>query len=444
MIRKWLSTAAPALILTLTAAACGGSSVGDGGEASGGGDEGRTTILRVLAGLQDTPRLEAEAEKTIEDFEAQNPDIDVQRESFAVENQRAVIHTQLPSDQPPDVFAYDTGPGFAGVLAKANLLHPLEDAYKQYDWPIYDWAKERVTYDGTLYGVPGDVEQLGVYYNKDLFSDMGFAEPLTTDNLEAIANAVQDEGITPLAFGDQEQWPAGHLFSMALSNIVGREGIDNILYGNGKWNDPKFVEAIDLMFSQYTEQGYYAVDVNAITYDDANALFFAGNAAMLPSGTWLIPDLDELVQTFEVGFFPFPSIDGSGVSPPGGVGGGLFVAANTEVPEAAFKYLDYTLSGETIDRAIETFNEIPAFKIDPSEYSVSPLFETVLDELSEATNPDAYGYNIDVLTPANFNTVMFEGFQEVLNGTRTPEEQADALQEAWAEAKAAGDTLEAP
>ena len=366
----------------------------------------------------------------------------MQRESFAVENQRAVIQTELRSDQPPDIFAYDTGPGFAGVLAEADLLHPLEDAYKRYDWPIYNWAKERVTYDGTLYGVPGDLEQLGVYYNKDLFSEMGFAEPLTTDNLEAIANTVQDEGITPFAFGNQEQWPAGHLFSMALSNILGREGIDNILYGNGKWNDPRVVEAIDLMFSQYTEQGYYPEDVNAITYDDANSLFFAGNAAMLPSGTWLIPDLDQLVKTFEVGFFPFPSIGRSGVSPPGGVGGGLFVAANTEVPRAAFKYLDYTLSEETIDRAIETFNEIPAFKIDPSEFSVSPLFETVLDELSEATtNRDAYGYNIDVLTPANFNRVMFEGFQEVLNGTRTPDEQADALQEAWAKAKAAGDTL---
>ncbi|MDQ3765973.1 MAG: hypothetical protein M3346_01310, partial [Actinomycetota bacterium] len=169
-----------------------------------------------------------------------------------------------------------------------------------------------------------------------------------------------------------------------------------------------------------------------------------GEAAMLPTGTWLIPDLDELVQDFEVGFFPFPSIDGSSTSPPGGVGGGLFVAANTEVPEAAFEYLDYTMTKQSVERGIEVFNEIPAFQIDPSDYSVSPLFETVLDELSEATNPDAYGYNIDVLTPANFNTVMFEGFQEVLNGTRTPEEQADALQDAWAEAKAAGDTLEAP
>ncbi len=443
MIRRWSASVAVALVLMLTAAACGGSSAG-GGDTSGGGEEGGPTILRVFEGIQETPRLEAEAEKAVEDFEAQNPDIDVQRESVSVENQRTVIQTRLRSDQPPDVFGYDTGPGFAGVLAKADLLHPLDDAYKQYNWPIYDWAKQRVTYDGTLYGVPGSVEQLGVYYNKDLFSDMGFEEPQSTDDLDAIATAVQDEGITPFAFGDQEQWPAGHLFSMALSNILGREGIDNILYGNGKWNDPEVVDAIDLMFTQFTEQGYYPEDVNAITYDDANTLFYAGDAAMLPTGTWLIPDLDELVQDFEVGFFPFPSIDGSSVSPPGGVGGGLFVAANTEAPEAAFKYLDYTMSKASVDRGIEVFNEIPAFKIDPAEYSVSPLFETVLNELSEATNPDAYGYNIDVLTPANFNTVMFEGFQEVLNGTRTSEEQADALQQAWAEAKAAGDTLEAP
>ena len=443
MVKRWSSLTAASLVMLLTAAACGGSSAG-GGDASGGGEEGGTTILRVFEGIQETPRLEAEAEKAIEDFEAQNPDIDVQRESVAVENQRTVIQTRLRSDQPPDVFGYDTGPGFAGVLAKADLLHSLEDAYEKYDWPIYDWAQQRVTYDGTLYGVPGSVEQLGVYYNKELFSDMGFEEPQSTDNLDAIANAAQDEGITPFAFGDQEQWPAGHLFSMALSNILGREGIDNILYGDGKWSDPQVVEAIDLMFSQYTENGYYPDDVNAITYDDANTLFYAGEAAMLPTGTWLIPDIDELVQDFEVGFFPFPSVDGSSISPPGGVGGGLFVAANTEVPEAAFKYLDYTMSQESVERGIETFNEIPAFQIDPAEYSVSPLFETVLDELSEATNPDAYGYNIDVLTPANFNTVMFEGFQEVLNGTRTPEEQADALQDAWAEAKAAGDTLEAP
>jgi len=39
---------------------------------------------------------------------------------------------------------------------------------------------------------------------------------------------------------------------------------------------------------------------------------------------------------------------------------------------------------------------------------------------------------------------MFDGFQEVLNGSRTAQEQADALQAAYEKAKAAGETLEQP
>jgi len=68
----------------------------------------------------------------------------------------------------------------------------------------------------------------------------------------------------------------------------------------------------------------------------------------------------------------------------------------------------------------------------------------VLDDLAEAENPDSFGYNIDVLAPAGFNDVMFKGFQSVLAGERTAQEQADALQDAYAEAKANGETLEKP
>jgi ABC-type glycerol-3-phosphate transport system substrate-binding protein len=36
-----------------------------------------------------------------------------------------------------------------------------------------------------------------------------------------------------------------------------------------------------------------------------------------------------------------------------------------------------------------------------------------------------------VYTPLEFNNIMLEGFQAVLNGDRTPQEQAEALQAAW-------------
>jgi hypothetical protein len=43
-----------------------------------------------------------------------------------------------------------------------------------------------------------------------------------------------------------------------------------------------------------------------------------------------------------------------------------------------------------------------------------------------------------VLAPQNFNEVMFTGFREVISGVRSPEEQARALQRAWATAKTQG------
>jgi raffinose/stachyose/melibiose transport system substrate-binding protein len=433
-------------LATLTLAV-GAACVGGGGDDGGGEAETSDgkTVVRLFEGFEETPQLEAQREEVIAAFEAENPDIDVEREAITPEDQRTVIQTRLRSDDPPDLFGYDTGAGFAGVLASAGLLYDLSDAYEEYDWPVYDWAKQRVTYGGKLSGVPGSVEELGVFYNADLFNELGFEEPTTLDELEQIADAVKAEGITPFAFGDNEQWPAGHLFSIAVSNLLGPEGLDEALYGDAKWNSPEVVEGIELMFRDFVEKGYYPEDVNAITYEDANALFYAGEAAMVPTGTWLVPEIDETVQDFEVGFFPFPAIDDTGIAPPSGVGGGLFVAANTQEPEATIKLLDYlAFNEERVQDDVERFNTIPAFQIDTSEFEVTPLFRSVLDDLSESEDPSAFGYNIDVLAPQGFNAVMFEGFQEVLNGSRTAQEQADALQEAWAEAEAAGETLEKP
>ncbi len=46
-----------------------------------------------------------------------------------------------------------------GVLAEAGLLRSLGGAYRQNGWDIYNWARRRVTYDGTLYGVPDRLQE---------------------------------------------------------------------------------------------------------------------------------------------------------------------------------------------------------------------------------------------------------------------------------------------
>jgi raffinose/stachyose/melibiose transport system substrate-binding protein len=228
------------------------------------------------------------------------------------------------------------------------------------------------------------------------------------------------------------------MFSIGASNVLGREGLDEILYRDGRWDTPEIITAIDVIFREFNERGYYPEGVNAITYDDANGLFFAGQAAMAPTGTWLVSTIVESVQDFEVGVFPFPSIDGSGISPPAGVGSGLFVAKDAKEPDGAIAFIDYLQQESTARQQMEMLNLIPAQPVNTDGLDVPELFKLVLSDLSEQGQAASFGYNIDVLAPANFNEVMFTGFQEVLGGSRSPEEQATALQEAWAEAKKKG------
>src|ERR671920_657533 len=70
----------------------------------------------------------------------------VKFQTNAEETTNQEMQTTLQSEDPPDIVSYDTGPGLGGVLADAGLLLPLEDAYLQRGWDIYEWAKQRATY----------------------------------------------------------------------------------------------------------------------------------------------------------------------------------------------------------------------------------------------------------------------------------------------------------
>jgi raffinose/stachyose/melibiose transport system substrate-binding protein len=400
--------------------------------------------ITYLVGIAEDPEVDAKQAEMVEDFNATHPDIKVTREALDNDQLRTIIQTRLGSGD-VDVFGYDTGPGFGGVLAKAGLLADMGPAYEQYGWETFDWAKSRCTYSGVLSCLPGQVEEVGIFYNKTMFDEKGFSEPTTLEEFTQIMDAFKADGVTPLAFGNQPQWPAGHQYSMTLSNIVGRDGLDARLYGEAPWNDADGVKAIDIYFRQFQDAGYFPRDPNAVTYEDANALFYSGRAAMVPTGTWLVAEITDNTD-FEVGFFPFPSIEGSSISPPAGLGGGTFVAANSDSKEAAFAFLDWLVSEETVNKwLLPVFNQIPAQPVDASGADVSPLFQIVLEDLAESSGEDAeFGYNIDVLTPAGFNEQMFTGFQEVLNGALSPQQQADRLQEEYQKALEAGDTVPKP
>ncbi len=131
----------------------------------------------------------------------------------------------------------------------------LTSAYEEHDWQVYDFAKEAVTVDGKVYGIPGEAETIGLYYNKDIFSELGLDEPQTLAGLDAAGQALRAAGKTPMAVGNKEGWEGGHLLSMALSSAVGSDGMQALVSGEKPWTSPEVVSALSL-WQDFNEKGY--------------------------------------------------------------------------------------------------------------------------------------------------------------------------------------------
>src|SRR5215204_7183657 len=95
----------------------GAALVGAAGCGSLGGDK---KVVRFFTGTEETTAQErAVTELQVNRFEEQHPQYTLEREAIQADEIRKVILSRLRSDAPPDVFSYDTGPGFGGVLGQA-------------------------------------------------------------------------------------------------------------------------------------------------------------------------------------------------------------------------------------------------------------------------------------------------------------------------------------
>lgn len=143
----------------------------------------------------------------------------------------------------------------------------------------------------------------------------------------------------------------------------------------------------------------------------------------------------------DVALVPFPAITGGqGSVWVSGLGSAYYVSANSQYQEQAGRFLDFLFSPETAQRWVGEADFFVPVEVDTAALELSPLAQSVFDVLqSAAAGQTALGYNIDVLTPPGFNDTMLNGFQSILAGDKTPEQQAADLQAAWLEgAQAAG------
>jgi raffinose/stachyose/melibiose transport system substrate-binding protein len=386
----------------------------------------------------------------VSEFEAAHPGVEIKRNVLDTDSIRATLPSALASGQGPDIFYYDAGPAFLGPLVEAGLVADLTKEYAARGWDksLVAWPVERVTYNNKIWGVPNEIEYTNVYVNLEVLDQLGMKDKLipakddpklltlkSLDDYKAILDAAKAKGLVPIAFGNRDPGRGGHLFSYFLTLTAGKDFVDSILFGNGRWDDAKVVDAWKL-YKAYSDDGFYPPSPNAISYDEGNALFFNGQAATNVTGTWLVGDImDQVADPSKFDFILLPPASPDlPLSAAAGIGSTFAVAEKSPNKALALDFLDFIMSKDAGKRWLTEASIVPPVKgIDIEGLNLPLMMQRVVQGANLPLS-----YNLDVVMPAEWNDAMKTGTQSLLDGSSTPDEVAAKMEAAWEKAKTEG------
>ena len=266
----------------------------------------------------DTAAIEAWWVEKIDQWNKENPDIQVKREAidradaYAYENK---ITTATTSGNLPDILYVD-GP-MVSYYAANGITVPLDSYFPADD--LKDFMPSTVqadTYDGKLYAIAPTESSVALFYNKDYLDKAGIPYPSDTDIKQAwtwsqfLDNAkkltTSDYVGTNIIMdkGEGIIYALGSFFTEAGAQFVSDDGSK----AEGYVNSDASVKAAEYL-NEFIKNGY-------ANLDPVKDEFLNGKAATLLGGSWNIADLEKSNLNWGVSYFPVAD-DGKAVSPTG-------------------------------------------------------------------------------------------------------------------------------
>lgn len=418
MKARYLSAAAAAGLLTVTLGACGTSGPGD----AGGGD-GQSLNLWYLS---DNPTV-ADA---VERFEAAHEGWTVNLTDTPNDQYKTKLRVGLGTENGPDVF-FNWGGADLVEYEAADLIVPLEDmmADKGLDGVFSEPVLRQGQVDGTQYALATAVEASMVWYNTEIFDDLGLSEPQTWDEFLDIIEATQQADYIPIAMANATQWPGSQWWSELVALACGPDFWATIASDSPAiaLDDPCVVEAHEKIV-ELVELGTFNDGFNGLDYDtgESRQLFWSERAAMNHMGNWTLGSAQEEAPEMlaKMDFFTVPAWEGAAGSSDMMTGGTapMYTVANTDADTEMAKELLYYLVNEDAAADIVGIGRVPVYA--GTEIS-DPLVQKVADAIAGAS---ALAPWPDQMLPAEWTTEMLQSTQSLFGGDMTPQETAEAMQ----------------
>jgi glucose/mannose transport system substrate-binding protein len=207
-------------------------------------------------------------------------------EGGAGTNAKQVLATRMDEADPPDAFQVHAGRELIDTWATAGSVEPVTFLFEEGGWfeSYPQGLVDILSHDGEIWSVPVNIHRANVLWaNGSVLEQLDRTTPATWDDFFAIADELEEAGITPLALGDIEPWTAAHLFEALLLDTLGAEGYAGLWNGETEWETEGVTEALALLERLLEHVG---ADHAELTWDEAAQHVADGTAAMTLMGDW--------------------------------------------------------------------------------------------------------------------------------------------------------------
>lgn len=263
-----------------------------------------------------------------------------------------------------------------------------------------------------------------IWYDTDVFAKYKLTPPTTWEELLAICAKLKAAGITPFSMGNKDMWVAGNWFAHVYSRIIGEKMYHEIMTLQTPMNSPELVEAMKIVV-EMKKNGYINASANSIADNEGYTLFFKGEAAMLPIGSWIVGTQKDEAPNKHMDFFNIPAISGGkgDQSSVIGVTVGYVINAKSTKVDKTVEFFEGFFSDD-VTAAWQKQGSSPVTKtamaeqLDPLQIKLGKLIRSGVPIVA----PPDTGYQLKNADALNLAT------QQVLDGVKTPKEALDEAQ----------------
>ncbi|SEC00510.1 extracellular solute-binding protein [Streptomyces sp. PAN_FS17] len=397
---------------------------GCGGDSDGGSSDGTTTIeWWNISTTEPTKGVWAALAKK---FEAQNPKVKVKIVQLENDAYKSKMTALTASGKLPDIF-HTWGGGVLKQQVDAGLVEDLTDRTKDFAEGLLPVAKEPYLLDEKVYGIPFDIGMIGFWYNKALFKDAGVTEPPTTwgDFLDAVRK-LKAKDITPLALAGKEKWPGMYYWAYLSMRTAGASALQKAYDDQDFTGDP-FVRAgqhlQELVDLQPFQKGFLGAAYSSPTGQAATV--GNGKAAMELMGQWAPVVQADAGKGLgdDLGFFPFPAVEGGKGTITEVFGGGGGHALRTAAPQAAVDFLKFFASEATDVELVKKTSALPV--VPAAESAITdPNIKAVQAQLKAATGFQLY---LDQAYAPAVGQEVNDSVGALIAGSKSPQQVAESI-----------------